>query len=55
MDGWQYNDFFTEFLMSRKFEISLWTIGLISLFLAIIYFIDGVKKYGFSERKNEKQ
>ena len=54
MDKWYYDSILTAFFMSRNFDISLFIVCAVLLVFGVIYFIDGIKKYGYwRHEKNE--
>ena len=53
MSDWHYNNLLQELYMTDKFTVPLIIIIVLALVGSIIYFIDGIKKYGYWLHKND--
>lgn len=53
MDDWHYGSWFEKAYATGEIAPILIVIGAIVLIGAIIYFIDGIKKYGYWLHKND--
>lgn len=54
MSGWNYDSRLESFYMSDKFYLVILVFGVFVLILGIIYFVDGVYKYGYWLHKGKK-
>ena len=54
---WNYDSAWEAFYMSGNLDKVMIGIGIVALIGSIIYFIDGVKKYGYwrDEKKNDSK
>lgn len=55
MSDWHYNNLLQELYMTDKFTVPLIVIIVLALVGSIIYFIDGIKKYGYWLQKDDKE
>jgi hypothetical protein len=53
MDDWHYGSWLQEMYMTGKLTTLAIIVGAIALISSIIYFIDGIKKYGYWLHKND--
>lgn len=55
MSDWHYNNLLQELYITGKFAVPFIVIIVLALICSIIYFIDGIKKYGYWLQKDDKK
>lgn len=55
MDDWHYGSWLQEMYMTGKLTIPAIIFGVLALVGAIIYFVDGIRKYGYWFQKDDKE